>query len=134
MRLEFEDGKVVDASAAEGEDYLKKSLEIDDGACRLGEVALVPHSSPISQSQVFFNYIIFDENASAHLALGNAYRECLTGGKEMNRDEFIAAGGNVSAIHRDFMIGSAEFDIDGISDSGSSVHLMRAGEWAFDVE
>ncbi len=131
MRLKFEEGKVVDASATEGEDYLTKSFEIDDGACRLGEIALVPHSSPISQSQIFFNYIIFDENASAHLALGFAYRYCITGGKEMNKDEFIAAGGNVSAIHRDFMIGSAEFDVDGIGDNGFSVPLMRAGEWAF---
>lgn len=134
MMLEFENGKVVNASATKGEDVLMKALEMDEGACRLGEIALVPHSSPISQSQIIFNNVLYDENASVHLALGNAYRNCLTNGEKMDKDEFIAAGGNVSVSHRDFMIGSAEMDIDGFTESGSSQPLMRSGEWAFEVE
>jgi len=134
MRLEFENGKVVNASATEGEDVLMKALEMDEGACRLGEIALVPHSSPISQSQIIFNHVLYDENASVHLALGSAYRTCLTNGEQMDKDEFIAAGGNFSVSHRDFMIGSAEMDIDGFTEGGSSQPLMRGGEWAFEVE
>jgi aminopeptidase len=134
MRLEFENGKVVNASATEGEDVLMKALEMDEGACRLGEIALVPHSSPISQSQIIFNNVLYDENASVHLALGNAYRDCLTNGEKMDKDDFIAAGGNFSVSHRDFMIGSAEMDIDGFTEGGSSQPLMRGGEWAFEVE
>jgi len=134
MRLEFESGRVVNAKASEGEEMLKETLETDEGACRLGEVAMVPHSSPISQSQILFNNILFDENASVHLALGNAYRFFLTNGEGMDKDEFMAAGGNSSTIHLDFMIGSAEMDIDGTYEDGSSEPLMRAGEWAFNVE
>jgi aminopeptidase len=134
MRLAFENGKVVNASATEGEDVLMKALEMDEGACRLGEIALVPHSSPISQSQIIFNNVLYDENASVHLALGNAYRDCLTNGEKMDKDDFIAAGGNFSVSHRDFMIGSADMDIDGFTQDGSSQPLMRGGEWAFEVE
>lgn len=134
MRLEFESGRVVNATASEGEEMLKETLETDEGACRLGEVAMVPHSSLISQSQILFNNILFDENASVHLALGNAYRDFLTNGEGMDKDEFMAAGGNSSTIHLDFMIGSAEMDIDGITEDGSSRPLMRGGEWAFVVE
>jgi aminopeptidase len=111
-----------------------KALEMDEGACRLGEIALVPHSSPISQSQIIFNNTLYDENASVHLALGNAYRDCLTNGEKMDKDDFIAAGGNFSVSHRDFMIGSADMDIDGFTQDGSSQPLMRGGEWAFEVE
>ncbi len=134
MRLEFESGRVIKATASEGEEMLKKTLETDEGACHLGEVAIVPHSSPISQSQILFNNILFDENASVHLALGNAYRFFLTNGEGMDKEEFMAAGGNFSTIHLDFMIGSAEMDIDGITEDGSSRPLMRGGEWAFVVE
>jgi len=134
MSLDIKEGKVIKASAKEGEELLKKALETDDGACRFGEVALVPHSTPISQCNQIFNTPLFDENASVHLALGFAYRFNLDGGEEMNDEEFKAAGGNVSYTHRDFMIGSAEMDIDGVYEDGSSLPLMRTGEWAFDVE
>lgn len=133
MRMVFEDGKVVEATANVGEDTLNNILQIDDGACRLGEVALVPHSSPISQSGVLFRHGLYDENASSHLALGRAYRFCLTDGEEMDKDEFVAAGGNFSTIHIDFMIGSEDMDVDGLKQDGTAVPLMRAGEWAFNL-
>jgi aminopeptidase len=130
MRLEFENGKVVKATAKEGEEMLNKILETDDGASRLGEVALVPNSSPISQSQILFHNLLIDENASVHLALGDAPRFFLTNGDEMDKEEFMASGGNSSTIHIDFMIGSSEMDIDGIKKDGTYLPLMRAGEWA----
>ena len=99
----------------------------------MGEVALVLHSSPISQSGRIFQIILFDENAYCHLALGNAYRYCIKGGEEMSDEEFAQAGGNISQNHWDFMIGSEEVDVDGIIEDGSTEPIMRGGEWAFDV-
>ena len=133
LSLEFEDGAVINAKAATGEEFVKKTLKIDDGACRLGELALVPHSSPISQAGVVFHNILLDENASCHIALGRGIRDCLTGGGEMTTEEFLEAGGNHSTVHYDFMIGSAEMDIDGIDQDGKAHPLMRKGEWAFEL-
>jgi aminopeptidase len=105
-----------------------------DGASRtLGEVALVPHSSPISQSGLLFYNILFDENASNHLALGNAYRFNIKDGEEMTEEEFASAGGNESMTHADFMIGSDKIDVDGVLADGTTEPVMRAGEWAFEV-
>jgi len=103
---------------------------MDEGASRLGEVALVPHSSPISQSGVLFYNTLYDENASSHLAIGRAYRNCIVGCEEASEEEFAARGGNTSANHLDFMIGSAEIDIDGITADGEREPVMRGGEWA----
>ncbi len=133
FNLTFSKGRVVKASARVGEDVLQKSLEIDEGARHLGEVALVPHSSPISQSGLLFYNILLDENASSHLALGNAYKFTIEGGEAMSDEEFSAAGGNTSLLHTDFMVGSEEMDIDGITSDGTSEPLMRGGEWAFDA-
>jgi aminopeptidase len=133
IMLRFEDGRIVEVKARTGEDVLRKLFETDDGASRLGEVALVPHSSPISQSGVLFNNTLFDENASSHLAVGRAYRYCVEGGTQMSDEEFVAAGGNDSLTHVDFMIGSGDMDIDGITASGGAEPVMRSGEWAFDV-
>jgi aminopeptidase len=127
----FKDGKVVDFSAEQGEDMLGKLLDIDDGARMLGEIALVPNSSPISQSGLMFYSTLIDENASCHIALGNAYRFSLESGEKMSAEEFNARGGNTSLIHSDFMIGSGEMDIDGILSEGAAEPVMRAGEWAF---
>lgn len=127
--LTFEQGRVVSVTAEKGEDTLKKLLEMDEGAARLGEVALVPHNSPISQSGLLFFNTLFDENAASHLALGKAYRFCVKGGTEMDDDRFAAAGGNNSLAHVDFMIGSREMDIDGVTGSGHTEPLMRNGEW-----
>jgi aminopeptidase len=131
--LEFSEGRVVNAKAEVGQDALDNLLSTDEASRSLGEVALVPHSSPISQSGLLFYNILYDENASCHLALGNAYRFSLEGGEGMTAEEFAAAGGNESMTHADFMIGSGELDIDGVTNDGQSEPLMRTGEWAFEV-
>ncbi len=129
--LTFEQGRVVRVSARKGEAVLKKLVESDEGAARLGEVALTPHSSPISQTGLVFYNILYDENASSHLALGRAYRFCVENGPGMSDEEFAAAGGNDSLVHVDFMIGSGAMDIDGVTAGGSLEPVMRGGEWAF---
>ncbi len=129
--LTFAEGRVVKVTAEKGEAALKKLIETDEGATRLGEVALVPHSSPISQAGLLFYNTLFDENASNHLALGRAYRFCLENGAAMSDEEFATAGGNNSLTHVDFMIGSAEMDIDGLTGDGSAEPIMRGGAWAF---
>lgn len=131
--LKFSEGEVVNATAKTGQEALDNMLNTDKGSRSLGEVALVPHSSPISQSGLLYYCILFDENASDHLALGNAYRFTMEGGDGMSAEEFAAAGGNESMTHADFMIGSGEMNIDGILPDGTLERLMRNGEWAFDV-
>lgn len=131
--LTFKDGRVTAAHAARGEEVLRRTLDADEGACRLGEIALVPASSPIAASELLFANTLYDENAASHLAIGRAYRFNLEGGTGMSEEEFGAAGGNFSTIHVDFMIGSAELDIDGVTAEGDSEPVMRAGEWAFAV-
>ena len=107
-------------------------IDTDEGASRLGEVALVPHSSPISESGLLFYNTLYDENASCHIALGQCYSKCFKGDIGNDKDAVAAAGGNSSNIHVDWMIGSAELDIDGISEDGERTPVMRRGEWAFD--
>ncbi|MBO0477425.1 aminopeptidase [Vagococcus sp. DIV0080] len=130
MTFTFKDGKVVDVTAEKGEDVLKKLIDTDEGAKSLGEVALVPDSSPISQSGITFFNTLFDENASNHLALGSAYAFNLEGGTEMSEEELIAAGLNRSQTHVDFMIGSNKMNVDGIKKDGTIVPIFRNGEWA----
>lgn len=131
--MTFENGRVVKVQAKKNEEVLRKMTETDEGAARLGEVALVPHSSPISQSGLLFYNTLFDENASSHIALGSSYRETVKDGEGMSDEEFESAGGNDSLIHTDFMIGSEEMDVDGIKEDGSTEAVMRDGEWAFDL-
>ncbi|HNJ14670.1 MAG TPA: aminopeptidase, partial [Anaerolineales bacterium] len=131
--IRFENGRAVNFSAKKGDADLRKLIETDENAGRLGEVALVPNSSPISQSGILFYNTLFDENASCHLALGSAYKSSMQGGVDMTDEEFAARGGNKSLIHVDFMIGSAKMDIDGIQADGTREPLMRNGEWAFSV-
>jgi aminopeptidase len=131
--LTFQDGRVVGVEAETGRDVLKKLVETDEGAARLGEVALVPQSSPISKFGRLFYNTLFDENASNHVALGQAYSVCLDRGETMEESEFTEAGGNTSVTHVDFMIGSEEMDIDGVMADGSTEAVMRSGEWAFDA-
>ncbi len=133
FRVRFEAGRVVEASASKGEGVLRKMLEADDGARRLGEVALVPHSSPISQSGILFYNTLLDENCASHFAFGRAYKFTMAGGESLSDEAFAAAGGNMSLIHVDFMVGSGEVDIDGIDQGGKAEPVMRKGEWAFDV-
>jgi aminopeptidase len=127
--LRFSGGEVVDMKAERGEAVLRRLLETDAGARRLGEVALVPHSSPISQSGLLFFNTLFDENAASHVALGNAYKVTLEGADRMTDEAFERAGGNRSSVHVDFMIGSGELDVDGVLANGKREPLMRKGEW-----
>ncbi|WP_160723915.1 aminopeptidase [Bacillus sp. USDA818B3_A] len=127
----FENGRIVGVKAEEGEEILKHLVETDEGSHYLGEVALVPYNSPISQSNVLFFNTLFDENASNHLAIGSAYAFCIEGGKKMSSEELAQNGLNESITHVDFMIGSAEMDIDGITADGKAEPVFRAGNWAF---
>ncbi|MGO2685726.1 MAG: aminopeptidase, partial [Enterococcus italicus] len=130
MQFTFKDGKVIDYSAEQGQETLASLLSIDEGAKHLGEVALVPNQSPISQSGLTFFNTLFDENASNHLALGAAYAFSVTGGTEMTEEELKQAGLNRSQTHVDFMVGSSHMNIDGIKKDGSRVPIFRNGEWA----
>lgn len=131
IELTFQDGKIIKFSADKGLDTLKNLIETDEGSQFLGEVALVPHRSPISDTELIFFNTLFDENASNHLAIGKAYAFCLEGGKKMDKEEQIKHGLNDSLTHVDFMIGSADMDIDGIGADGSRVPIFREGNWAF---
>ncbi|MBB5753564.1 aminopeptidase [Prosthecomicrobium pneumaticum] len=130
IAVRFEGGRIVEARARRGEDVLQKVLDTDDGARRLGEVALVPHSSPISKGGLLFYNTLFDENAACHIALGQCYSKCFLDGASLSPDEIAAKGGNKSLIHIDWMIGSGTLDIDGLRPDGSRVPVFRAGEWA----
>ncbi|WP_373134618.1 aminopeptidase [Enterococcus durans] len=130
MTFTFKDGKVIDFSAEQGQDVLAKLLDTDEGARSLGEVALVPDPSPISQSGIIFYNTLFDENASNHLALGAAYAFSVEGGTEMTDKELAEAGLNRSQTHVDFMVGSDKMNIDGIREDGSTVPVFRNGNWA----
>ncbi|RNF38416.1 aminopeptidase [Planococcus salinus] len=131
FKITFENGRIVDITAAKGEDVLKQLVSTDEGSHFLGEVALVPHQSPISDSNILFYNTLFDENASNHLAIGSAYSFCLEGGKNMSPEELEKRGLNQSITHVDFMIGSAQMDIDGILEDGSREPVFRNGNWAF---
>lgn len=128
--IKFEKGRIVDFSAEVGEDTLKQLVELDEGAHYLGEVALVPHGSPISQSGILFYNTLFDENASNHLAIGNAYAFNLEGGKSMSQEELEAHGLNHSLTHVDFMVGSADMNIFGITKDGKEEQIFANGNWA----
>jgi aminopeptidase len=134
FEFEFEAGKVVGFEASSGKHVLQNITDTDDGAIRLGEVALVPHSSSISQSGLLYYNALYDENAASHLALGRAYKFTIEGGASMTDAEFEVAGGNSSRVHVDFMIGSNELDIDGVTEGGEREAIMRAGEWAFELD
>ena len=129
ISVRFEGGKIVEAHAARGQQVLQRMIETDEGARRLGEVSLVPHSSPISSSGLLFLNTLFDENAACHIALGQAYSTCLKHGDTLTAEQLSARGANTSLIHVDWMIGSNRVDVDGISESGNSEPVMRSGEW-----
>lgn len=129
IEVKFENGGIVESRARTGEAVLNKVLETDEGSRRLGEVALVPNSSPISQSGLLFLNTLFDENASSHIALGQAYSKCIRNGGSMSEQDLAAKGANTSLIHIDWMIGSSEVDVDGVTAEGKAEALMRRGEW-----
>jgi len=129
IRVRFEGGRVVEAKADRGQEVLQKMIETDEGAARLGEVALVPHSSPIAHSGLLFSNTLFDENAACHIALGQAYSSCLKDGDTLSKEELAKLGANDNLIHVDWMIGSGEMDVDGITAAGKAEPLIRKGEW-----
>ena len=129
ISVRFEGGKIVEAQATRGSQVLQRMIETDAGARRLGEVSLVPHSSPIAASGLLFLNTLFDENAACHIALGQAYSTCLKDAEEATPDQLSARGANTSLIHVDWMIGSNHIDVDGISATGAIEPVMRAGEW-----
>lgn len=131
IEVHFKDGKIVDISAEKGDETIKKLVHDNEGATGLGEVALVPDPSPISQSGVTFFNTLFDENASNHLAIGSAYPTTIQGGTKMSQEELLKNGMNTSIVHVDFMIGSDKMDIDGIKQDGTIVPIFRNGDWAF---
>lgn len=129
IQVRFEKGRIVEARATKGQEVLQKLIDTDEGARQLGEVALVPHSSPIAHSGLIFFNTLFDENAASHIALGQAYSSCVRDGDKLSKEELAAKGANDSLIHVDWMIGSGALDIDGITAAGASEPLMRQGEW-----
>lgn len=131
FKLTFEGGKIVKAEAGVGQALLQQLIDSDEGSRYLGEVALVPHESPISASNILYYNTLFDENASNHLAIGEAYPTCYEGGKALEKGQLEALGINTSITHEDFMIGSAEMDIDGILADGTVEPIFRNGNWAF---
>lgn len=130
MTFTFKDGQIVDVTAEKGQETIRRLVEENDGARALGEIALVPHKTPISLSGLTFFNTLFDENASNHLAIGSAYAHSVEGGVDMSQEELEAAGLNRSTTHVDFMIGSDQMDIDGITADGQRVPIFRSGEWA----
>ena len=129
ISVRFQGGKIVEAHAAKGGQVLQRMIETDEGARRLGEVSLVPHSSPIASSGLLFLNTLFDENAACHIALGQAYSTCLKDGDTLTPEQLAARGANSSLIHVDWMIGSNRIDVDGITSAGKAEPVMRAGEW-----
>ena len=129
--LRFENGKVVEVKAEQGEELLKHMVSMDEGAAMLGECALIPYDSPINESGVLFYNTLFDENASCHLALGHGFNECLKGFEKLTDDECKARGINDSMIHVDFMIGARDTSIVGVTKTGERVQIFENGNWAF---
>lgn len=127
--ITFKDGKVVDYSAKEGYDALKNIIETDEGSCRIGEIALIGKNSPIAQSKILFYNTLFDENASCHLALGKCYPTTIKGGEHMSKEELDKVGCNDSLEHCDFMVGTSDMTIEGITHDGKVVKLFEDGEW-----
>ena len=127
----FEGGKVVECGAEVGEDLLKTMVSMDEGAAYLGECALVPQKSPISESGILFYNTLFDENASCHLALGMGYADTIRDHHNKTLEECRALGINDSMIHEDFMIGCDSMNIDAVCTDGKTVAIFRNGNWAF---
>ena len=129
--IRFENGKVVEVKAEKGEKLLQEMVSMDEGAGKLGEVALIPYQSPISQSGVLFYNTLFDENASCHLALGAGFNECLKGFENYSDEECKKRGVNESMIHVDFMIGAKDTCVIGTTKTGEKVQIFKDGNWAF---
>lgn len=130
LRFTVRDGMIVEATAKEGQDILRAAISVDEGASYFGEVALVPYDSPISNQKILYYHTLFDENASCHLAFGDAY-PCIEGGEQMSREERKAHGLNDSITHVDFMIGTPDLAITGITEDGREIPVFRDGNFVF---
>ena len=129
--ITFKQGKIVDFNAEVGYDILKSIIETDEGSHYLGEVALVPYDSPISNSNILFYNTLFDENASCHLAIGKAYPVCIKNGENLNDEELAEQGVNDSFVHEDFMVGTEDLQIIGITADGKQISIIENGNFAF---
>ena len=129
--LDFKGGRIVDVHAGEGEEFLRRAIDTDEGAHYLGEVALVPYDSPIRNTGILFYETLFDENASCHLAFGEAYPSCVKGGEDMSEEAQKAAGLNRSITHVDFMVGTADLSIVGATHDGREIPVFVDGNFAF---
>jgi aminopeptidase len=132
--LRFEGGRVVEARAAKGEEFLRSKVAMDEGAARLGEVALVDASSAVGRRGLLFRNLLLDENASSHIALGAGYSEPVEGATTMTDEERVAIGVNSSVIHIDVMIGGPEVDVTGVREDGTTVPILEQGEWVLGSE
>ena len=130
IEVAFENGVITNAKATRGEEVFLKLIDTDEGARRIGEVALVPYASPISESGILFYNTLFDENAACHIALGQCYKDCMSDTEGLSDEDIGARGGNASLIHVDWMIGGADTNIDGVTQSGDRVPVFRDGNWA----
>lgn len=128
--ITFENGRAVSCKARQGQELLEKMLHMDEGASMLGELALVPHDSPVSNTGILFYNTLFDENAACHVALGFGFPECVEGFESMTDQELQEKGVNDSIIHVDFMIGSKDLDITGYTRDGKAVQIFKNGNWA----
>lgn len=129
--LTFKDGKIIDFTAKAGAEALKNLINTDDGAKYLGEIALVPYDSPISNSNILFYNTLFDENASCHLAIGQAYPSCIEEGDTLNKQQMEEVGMNDSLVHVDFMFGTKDLRIIGVDAFGNEEQIFENGNWAF---
>lgn len=129
--ITFKDGQIIDFQAKNGYETLKQLVKTDEGSRYLGEIALVPYDSPISNMNILFYNTLFDENASCHLAIGKAYPVCLKDSEAMSKDELKAAGVNDSLVHVDFMFGTADMKIEGMTASGEMIIIFENGNFAF---
>jgi aminopeptidase len=129
LALRFEGGRIVEATATSGEDVIRAQIAIDEGACSLGEVALVDETSRIGRLGLDFKELLFDENAACHLAYGVAYTHAVEGADGLERDELRPRGVNVSAVHTDFMVGGPEVDVDGLDTGGAATPILSANRW-----
>ena len=131
--FELSDGKITKARADSGQEALDQLLETDDGSYRLGEAAMVPMSSAVAAEKLVWANTLFDENDGCHIAIGRAYPTCLEGGTEMSSEEQIEAGLNSSTTHVDFVVGSSELSVFGVTDDGAEEPIIVRGEWSFDL-